>query len=172
MVPLIGEKWTLLLKASYLVPFAAYAYVLFTISWLSLLDLLALGVTLLGTGLIVKAKRDLSAHHTWVGYCIASTKFTTNGIYAYIRHPIYTGIYIVVLGSLFTIIPRISLVSYATLAAVAILSIAYTMGFLAFLANKETKNLLKKHGTPFQHYKEKVHPFLPLRKYQLPARCR
>lgn len=169
MVPLIGERWTYLLKISYLVPLSVYAYVLITVQWLSLLDLVAFSVTLLGTGVVIKAKRDLSHHHTWVGYCLSSTKFTATGIYAYIRHPIYTGIYIVVLGSLFTILPHLNLSSYVALATAAVISITYVMGFLAFLANKETKMLLEKHGLSFQQYKEKVHPFLPLRKYPAAA---
>jgi len=171
MVPLIGEKWTLLLKASYLVPLAAYIFVLFTANNVLFYDLIALGITLLGTIVVVKAKKDLSVHHTWVGYFNSTSKFTTNGIYAYIRHPIYTGIYIFVIGSLFTILPHMNIFSYITLAIAAIISIIYIMGFLAFLANKETKALLRKHGKSFQYYKEKVHPFLPLRKYSL-TKCR
>jgi hypothetical protein len=57
MIPLIGEKWTYLLKASYLVPLGAYLYALFIVDWLSPFDMLALGITLLGTCLVVKAKR-------------------------------------------------------------------------------------------------------------------
>jgi protein-S-isoprenylcysteine O-methyltransferase Ste14 len=167
MVPLIGERWTYLLKASYLVPLAAYVFVLFTMSWISAFDVLALSLTLLGAGLVVKAKRDLSAHHTWAGYCLASTKFTTNGIYAYMRHPLYTGIYVLIIGSLFTVIPHLNLSVYITLPVAALISIAYVIGFLAFLANKETKALLERYGSPFQRYKETVHPFLPLKKYSV-----
>jgi protein-S-isoprenylcysteine O-methyltransferase Ste14 len=112
-----------------------------------------------------EGKKDLSANHIWVGYCHEFSKFTSNGVYAYIRHPIYTGIYIFVLGSFFTIIPHINFASYITLGTAAIISTIYMIGFLAFLANKETTELVEKHGLPFQQYKEKVHPFLPLRKY-------
>jgi len=166
MIPLIGEKWTLLLKASYMVPLVAYIFVLVSSNNILYYDLIALGVTLLSTIVVVKAKRDLSVHHTWVGYFNSASKFTTNGIYSYIRHPIYTGIYIFVIGSLFTILPHLNIFSYITLAITAIISIAYILGFLAFLANKETQALLRKHGKSFQYYKEKVHPFLPLRKYR------
>ena len=97
MIPLIGEKWTLLLKASYMVPLVAYIFVLVSSNNILYYDLIALGVTLLSTIVVVKAKRDLSVHHTWVGYFNSASKFTTNGIYSYIRHPIYTGIYIFVI---------------------------------------------------------------------------
>jgi protein-S-isoprenylcysteine O-methyltransferase Ste14 len=39
------------------------------------------------------------------------------------------------------------------------------MGFLIFLANKETEILLEKLGDPFQQYKDSVHAFLPLKKF-------
>jgi hypothetical protein len=48
MVPLIGERWTYLLKASYLVPLAAYVHVLFAMNWISAFDVLALDLTSLG----------------------------------------------------------------------------------------------------------------------------
>ncbi|NLE06733.1 MAG: hypothetical protein GX638_18280 [Crenarchaeota archaeon] len=163
MTPLIGEKWTFLLKLSYLVPLVTYIFVLFIVDSITTLDLVALIITAAGTSIIIKAKRDLSLHHTWVGYCISSTNFTTNGIYAYIRHPIYTGIYIFIVGSLFTILPHLNIASHITLSITAILSITYIMSFLAFLANKETKKLLLKHGVKFEQYKNKVHPFLPIK---------
>jgi protein-S-isoprenylcysteine O-methyltransferase Ste14 len=165
MVPLIKERWTYLLKASYILPFGAYVYVLATMTSVTMFDLVGLMVTATGTGLIIQSKRDLAAHHTWVGYCLPTTKFTSNGIYAYIRHPLYTGIYIVVLGAVFTIIPHANWQSLATVATAAIACMAYILVFLAFLARKETKLLTQKHGTPFEQYRQHVHPFLPLRKY-------
>ncbi|MCW4019526.1 MAG: DUF1295 domain-containing protein [Candidatus Bathyarchaeota archaeon] len=168
MVPIISERWMYLLKASYFVPLAAYVWVLLTLQSLTVFDWVAFGVTLVGTALVVKAKRDLAAHHTWVGYCMPKSKFTSHGVYAYIRHPIYTGIYIVVLGAFFTIIPHLNWQETVTLAVTASACMAYIMGFLAFLANKETKLLAKKHGTAFQRYKQRVHPCLPLRKYPTP----
>ncbi len=172
MEPLIGERWTYLLKASYFLPLVAYVYVLFTMESLVVFDFLALAATVAGTVLVIRAKRDLSAHHTWVGYCLptTATKFISNGIYAYIRHPLYTGIYVVVLGAFFTIIPHANWQAFTTLAITAGTCMIYIMGFLAYLANKETKLLISKHGKPFEHYKLHVHPFLPLRKY-VPQKC-
>lgn len=165
MVPLIGEQWTLLLKASYLVPLSAYIHALVTAEWIGALDYVALGITLAGTSLVVKAKRDLAEHHTCVGYCMASKEFITRGIYAYMRHPLYTGIYMVVAGSLFTVLPHLNLSLHFALPAAALCTVLYAAGFLGFLARRETAALLEKYGAPFQRYKENVHPFLPLRKY-------
>jgi protein-S-isoprenylcysteine O-methyltransferase Ste14 len=165
MVPLVGEGWTCLLKGSYLAPLFVYGHALFFMRHIAWFDYAALGLTLLGTAIVIKAKMDLSLSHTWVGYCLASTGHTTKGIYSYMRHPLYTGIAVLVLGSLFTILPRLNLSKPLLLPAAALISVAYIMGFLIFLANKETVTLLEKYGDPFRQYKEKVHAFLPLRKY-------
>jgi protein-S-isoprenylcysteine O-methyltransferase Ste14 len=165
MVPLVGEGWTCLLKASYLVPLIVYGHALFFIRHIAWFDYAALGLTLLGTATVIKAKMDLSLSHTWVGYCLASTGHTTKGIYSYMRHPIYTGISVLVLGSLFTILPRLNPSISFLLPAAALISVSYILGFLIFLANRETETLLAKYGAPFRQYKEEVHAFLPLRKY-------
>ncbi len=165
MVPLIGEKWTALLKMAYLIPLAIYVHALLLMKSIARLDFVALGMTLLGTFLVIRAKRDLAARHTWAGYCLKTAPFIARGIYAYIRHPLYTGIYIVVLGSLFTIIPRLNLSLSIMLPAAALFSVSYVMCFLVFLANRETHALLEKYGAHFLHYKKCVHPFLPLRRY-------
>jgi protein-S-isoprenylcysteine O-methyltransferase Ste14 len=165
MIPLIGEGWTCLLKVAYLVPLIAYGHALFAMSRVAWFDLVALGLTLIGTALVVKAKIDLSSHHTWVGYCLTSASLNIKGIYSYMRHPLYTGVYVLVLGSLFTILPRLNLSRSLLLPASALISVIYIMGFLIFLANKETETFLERYGAPFQKYKEKVHAFLPLKKY-------
>jgi hypothetical protein len=66
-------------------------------------------MTLLGTFLVVRSRRDLAAGHTWSGYRMEAEAFTARGIYAWIRHPLYAGIFVVVSGSLCSILPRIDL---------------------------------------------------------------
>jgi protein-S-isoprenylcysteine O-methyltransferase Ste14 len=128
-------------------------------------DFVAMGLTLMGTALVIRAKIDLSSHHTWVGYSLTSAGYVTKGIYSYMRHPIYTGICILVLGSLFTILPRVNFSLSLLFPVAALISVIYIMGFLIFLANKETEILLEKLGDPFQQYKDSVHAFLPLKKF-------
>jgi hypothetical protein len=140
MIPLIGERWTFLLKASYLVPLAAYVWVLFTLESLMVFDWVAFGVTLVGTALVVKAKRDLAAHHTWTGYCLPNSNSSqTASTPTYGTHS--TQAYNVV-WSLLHVVPHVNWQATSTLAVTSIICMAYIMGFLAFLANKETKLLM------------------------------
>ena len=161
MVPLINEKWTRALKLSLLAPTLVYAYSLATLSWISQVGLASLGLTMLGTALVVKAKSDLSRHYTWTGFCMETPKLVANGIYAYIRHPLYAGIYIFVSGITLTIIPHTTW----HLSVPAVMALVYVMSFLAVSAARETKTLEKKLGKEFLAYKEKVHFCLPLRRY-------
>lgn len=161
MTPLVNEKATLVLKLSYLIPLAIYAYVVFTLNSISVLDIAAISVTILGASITLKAKIDLAKHHTWTGYCLESPKLVTKGIYAYVRHPLYVGIYVFSIGGFLTMIQHTPLL----LSVIALGTSIYIMFFLGFLAVKESNCLSEKLGNVYLEYKKQVHPCLPLRKY-------
>ena len=161
MTPLINEKITQLLKFTYFGPIIICAYTLTIMNQLTAFDFVALILTVLGTIAVVKSKLDLGIAHTWAGYCNESSKLEVTGIYAYIRHPLYTGIFIFMIGELLILIFHAPL--YLTL-------VAFVMGlfmflFLAVSASKETAYLTKRLGEHFIKYKQNVHPFLPIKKY-------
>jgi len=161
MVPLISEKWTYVLKLLLLAPLFVYSYALITLNELSPVDLFSFSLTFLGTALVVKAKWDLSRHHTWAGFCMDAPKLVAHGIYSYIRHPLYAGVYLFVSGLTLTVVLHTSLY----LVVPAGLALAYILSFLAVSASRETKRLEKKLGREFTEYKKQVHFCLPLRKY-------
>jgi protein-S-isoprenylcysteine O-methyltransferase Ste14 len=159
---LINKRFLRILKISYLIPLAIYAYVLFNLNCLSLLDGIALAVTSLGMVIAALAKIHLAEKHTWTGYCKENTDcFFSKGIYSYMRHPLYTGIYIFAFGGLITLV----LHSEWYLTVIVIAALSYIMSFLALSAKRETEFLSNKLGIRFTDYKEAVHPFLPIKKY-------
>jgi len=163
MVPLVNEKITKMLKFTYFGPVIICAYTLITMTFLTIFDFVALIFTIIGALIVVKSKLDLGVHHTWAGYCKESSKLKINGIYAYIRHPLYTGVFLFSIGELATLLIH---------AQWYLILLAFTMGllmvlFLAITASKETSYLTKKLGKQFLNYKQQVHPFLPLKKYTL-----
>jgi protein-S-isoprenylcysteine O-methyltransferase Ste14 len=160
--PLINQRMLLALKLCYLVPISVYIYSLVLLSSIGLLDLLALTVTIMGTSIAAIAKITLADKHTWTGYCLDGNCYTTKGIYAYIRHPLYTGIYLFIFGGLLTLIPNTTLL----LNIVVFLSLCYIMPFLAIVARRETKFLSKQFGDSFIQYQKEIHPFLPMKKYK------
>jgi len=161
MVPLISEKWTYVLKLVLLVPLLVYSYTLLTLNGLSPVDFVGFGLTFLGTALVVKAKWDLARHHTWTGFCMDAPKLVSHGIYSYIRHPLYAGVYLFVSGLMLAVMLHASWY----LVVPAGLALVYILSFLAVSASRETRRLEKKLGLEFTEYKKQVHFCLPLRKY-------
>jgi len=161
MVPLISEKWTYALKFILFAPLLVYSYTILTLNVLSPVDFVSFGFSFLGTAMVVKAKWDLSRHHTWVGFCMNPPKLVAHGIYSYIRHPLYAGVYLFVSGLTLTVTLHTSLY----LIAPAGLALIYVLSFLAVSASRETRRLEKKLGREFTEYKKQVHFCLPLRKY-------
>jgi len=162
MVPLTNEKLIVAMKVCYLLPICIYGYTVITLDSLFASDFIAFSLTTLGTLLAVKAKRDLREYHTWTGYHLQTTKIMTNGVYAFIRHPLYTAIYIFIFGALSTVIPHARW--YFT--AIFLITLAYIMVFLGTMATRETNFLARQFGEKFLRYAKYVHPFLPVRKFK------
>ena len=161
MVPLVNKKVTKLLKFSYFGPLIICSYTIAIMEYLSYLDFVALALTFLGAIVVAKSKLDLGICHTWAGYCKRSSELEVSGIYAYIRHPLYTGIHLFSVGQLITL--AVHAQWYLTL--VAVIMGLLMISFLTIVASKETDYLTKNLGEHFIRYKEQVHPFLPLKKY-------
>lgn len=158
--PLINQTPLKILKIGYIVPICLYAYTIITLTSLSYFDTLALVTTCIGTMLVVISKITLGNKHTWAGYCHkTSDSFRAEGIYSYIRHPLYTGIFIFSIGGFFTFFLN-SMWFLSLIVVIAIVS------FLAIVAKRETAHLSEKFGDCFEEYKSQVHPFLPLRRFK------
>jgi len=169
MVPLINGKLTLSMRFCYPVLICGCGFVIATLKLLLPLDFVALTVTLLGTFLVVKAKIDLGKYHTWAGYHFKATKLVTEGIYTFIRHPIYTGVYVFILGGLLISIPNLGVISAKILYTpwfvtyIGLAALAYMMALIPIIASRETALLLQQFGDEFLEYQQQVHAFLPLR---------
>lgn len=78
-------------------------------------------------------------------------KLMTDGIYSRVRHPQYTGLFLIVFGE--------GVVHWPTLFSVAafpIIVVAYTI-----LARKEERQMLEKFGAAYREYRQKVPMFIP-----------
>lgn len=82
----------------------------------------------------------------------AKGELVTDGIYAYIRHPQYSGLFLITIGML------IQWPTLVTLTMWPILMYAYYR-----LAMREEKAVASQFGAAYRHYKEKVPAFIPRR---------
>lgn len=78
-------------------------------------------------------------------------KLKTDGIYAKVRHPQYTGLFIIIFGEGIVHWPTI-----VSVIAFPVIVIAYTM-----LARREERQMLEKFGDAYREYAQRVPAFIP-----------
>jgi protein-S-isoprenylcysteine O-methyltransferase Ste14 len=78
-------------------------------------------------------------------------KLMTDGVYARVRHPQYTGLFLIVFGEGVVHWPTI-----VSLAAFPVIVVAYTL-----LARKEERQMLDKFGDEYRAYQRRVPMFIP-----------
>jgi protein-S-isoprenylcysteine O-methyltransferase Ste14 len=129
-------------------------------------DFIALAFFVLGALLVRSAKRELEKNQafTWTGYALEKPNLVTSGVYAFIRHPLYTGVYLTEIGGVLVVIrrttewfPEQALIINSLLIA----GLTYAMFFNSLLARKESQNLETLFGRSYKIYSQKVHPFIP-----------
>jgi protein-S-isoprenylcysteine O-methyltransferase Ste14 len=80
-------------------------------------------------------------------------RLVTDGVYARVRHPQYTGLFLIVFGEGIVHWPTI-----VSVAAFPVIVIAYTM-----LARKEERKMLEQFGDEYREYQRRVPMFIPRR---------
>jgi protein-S-isoprenylcysteine O-methyltransferase Ste14 len=161
MVPLVAPWLTGLMKVVSCIVVTLYVYVLWRVDRLMATDALALLVTAAGATLVRAAKRDLGVSHTWTGYCVDSPNLVVAGIYAYLRHPLYAGVYVFELGALCTFVPRAGMLPPGLIALAAV-CLCYAIVFNAVMATLETRRMSAVFGEAFARYRARVRAFVPL----------
>lgn len=160
---LVKKHVIILIKMFYFAPIFVYIYLILKIENIYLISYSGLIANFIGTILVIKAKLDLGKYHAWAGHILSSTKIIKNGVYAFIRHPLYTGIHIFILGG---IMIGINNNPFSLFTIILILSFIFLiMLFLNISALKENKYLHEMFGEDYVEYKNQVHAFLPIRKY-------
>lgn len=132
-------------------------------------DFIALVLFAIGAYLVRSAKTELEKNNafTWTGYTLEKPNLVTSGIYSYIRHPLYTGVYLTEIGGVLVVLGRTSewFPNQALLInGLLILGLLYAMIFNSLLAKKESKNLESIFGESYKNYSNRVHAFIPFRK--------
>lgn len=155
---LFKKKYILLMKSSYVLPMGIYIYTIIKLKNIFIYDFIGLFLAITAVTILLKAKIDLGDYHVWTGYQNYETKLITNGIYSYLRHPIYLSIYLYTIAALFTIVPHSTW--YLTL--IFILLMSYILGFLYLAAIKEEKELSTQFGEKYKKYRQKTNLILPI----------
>lgn len=158
--PLIKQPWISIMRITYPLSPICFLYFLWKLNRISIIDVLALAIMVLGTIIVFFAKRELGVNHSWTGYSTTNiTNFIRTGIYEYVRHPLYLGIIIAVAGTGIFVLQRIS-TNYLVF-CIYIVGMIFTIVFINISSTKETKYLEEKFGDEFIEYVEQVPALFP-----------
>ncbi|MGM0628869.1 MAG: methyltransferase family protein [Patescibacteria group bacterium] len=135
-----------------------YLWVLFySFNSLTVFDQISFVFISVGFVMAVKARMDLRGNYAWPGQFMEEIKIVKSGIYAYIRHPIYTGVGLFLIGTLFTVVVHSDLILGMPLAVLS----ASLLALLASVARHEESCLARELGDVYVAYVCEVHAVLP-----------
>ena len=114
--------------------------------------LLGYAIVFSGAGLVAEGWRQ-------VHLARREGRLVTDGVYARVRHPQYTGLFLIVFGE--------GIVHWPTIVSVIgfpVIVVAYTM-----LARKEERDVLQEFGDEYRDYQRRVPMFIPRRQGGIPS---
>ena len=117
-------------------------------------------LSLLGTVVAARGKIDLAKSHAWAGYFRREVALVRAGIYAHVRNPIYSGIFIYIVGTFVTQFQHASM----RLVVVNLILASYLVAFLIASARREQARLQEAFGAEYERYRSDVPAFVPRRR--------
>lgn len=145
------------MKAVYVIPLGLFLVSVITMNSIFYKDWIALLITIAGAIIVIIAKVTLGNNHSWTGYGSFPKSFSASGIYSIIRHPMYLGIYLCIIGMVLFIYKHLSF----PLLVIDIIGSGYIIFILYTSAKKETEHLISLFGDNFEKYRSKVPAYLP-----------
>jgi protein-S-isoprenylcysteine O-methyltransferase Ste14 len=106
--------------------------------------LLGYAVALVGIGLFAQGWRQVYRARQ-------NDRLVTDGLYGYVRHPQYTGLFIALFGE--------GIIHWPTVFSVGLFPLVVVV--FAWLARKEERDMVDKFGEDYQLYQQNVPMFLP-----------
>jgi len=105
----------------------------------------------LGTGVAVWARAVLGACWSTAPKANAARELATSGPYAWVRHPVYLGVFVVLVGDA---------LAFANWAALLV-CLAWVLPALLWRAQVEERLLTEVYGEPYQRYRQRTNLLLP-----------
>ena len=163
MTPFVSQIYITIMKLSSAVLLILYIRSVFAIEQSGWVEYLALCSTTLGAVLVMTAKLGLRESFTWTGHFLQDARLVTDGIYRYLRNPLYTGVFIFEVGAVLNYIFNSVLKSDAPwlFATVGGIPLLYAISFNLIMAFKESQNLERQFGEEYRQYKRQSGNFLP-----------
>ena len=116
----------------------------------SIVQIIGICLTVIGLIIALVARKTLADNWSSDIELKKNHKLITTGIYHYTRHPIYTGIDLMCLGSIFSL-----------QSLLVVLFFLWVGGFMFFKMKKEEKLLMKHFPKDYTEYKKKTRTLIP-----------
>lgn len=156
-----GAPFPLLLGA--FLPLYGLGYLLIIFYYLgsvTIFDWISFILILVGTFIVARSRLDLRGNYAWPGQFIEKPELIKTGIYTRMRHPVYTGVGIFLLGTLFTVVVHSDLVLGIPMTVLS----ATILALLVSVARYEESCLTRELGDVYVSYICEVHAVLPFYK--------
>ncbi len=137
----------------------ALCYALISVGQVTAIDVLALIICAVGSAVVMSAQRALKRAQafTWTGYALKQPRLVTEGIYSFVRHPLYLGVYLMEIGASIFVFPKMPM----SLIPFFVAALVFAISFNAVLAGKESRYLMTVFGDEYTRYAEKVPAIIP-----------
>ncbi len=145
-----------LVQSLYLLLGAGYLFTLFTIENTLTVDWLSLLLMILAAVIVIKGVVDKRESERQPG-------FLPVGLYRYLRHPIYTGLTLFIIGIMVITITH----AHFTVGLLMALAAGGILVFLYANAQKEEERSKEKYGQEFVLYQQTIYAILPIKKLPL-----
>ena len=161
MTPLLASGWLVLQKVIAIGAIGSFCFILIRqLGAPNALDWCGVALSLLGTVIAARERFDLAQSHAWAGYFRSEVVLVRRGIYARIRNPIYSGIFVYIVGTFLTQVRHGS----TTVVVVNLILASYLVAFLLESARREQVRLQEAFGAPYERYATEVPAFVPRRR--------
>ncbi len=158
MTPILATPWLVLQKLIAVAAIASFCFILLRqLGDPNALDWCGVALSLLGTVLAARGKFDLAQSHAWAGYFRSEVALVRRGVYARIRNPIYSGIFVYIVGTFLTQFRHGS----PTVVAANLILALYLVAFLLESARREQARLRGVFGNEYEQYESEVPAFVP-----------
>jgi protein-S-isoprenylcysteine O-methyltransferase Ste14 len=117
----------------------------------AVMALVAVGLAVLTVWLVAQSVRTLGKQWALVAHVVEGHQLITSGPYRIVRHPIYSGMFMIMIATALVISHWLGL----------IVSTAFYTAGTVWRINIEEKLLIETFGSQYEEYKRKVPAFVP-----------
>jgi protein-S-isoprenylcysteine O-methyltransferase Ste14 len=158
----VAPGWQAVMKFCSFTLIAAFAWVVWSMRELAVIDWLSLAALAGGTAFIAAAKRALGASHTFTGQYLEQPGLVTRGVYAAVRNPLYFGVFACESGASLLMlhqVPALLPEHYPYVLGAFAAALIYAVAFNLTMAVNEARYLQACFGDAYRRYQARV-PFL------------